>query len=261
MAIQPVESASLPDIREIGTENRPADTGAFARMLGACAAKKKTVGNGPEKVAETAELLRLEMMKCAVSLAGNGPEPAAAYGSDAVQAFLTQYSDMSQKTDTAGSILPGADETDEVNLDQQATVTFGAEPVTGGAATPYDAIIRNAANRYGVQEGLIKAVIKMESGFNPRAVSHAGARGLMQLMPATAAGLGVRDSFDPEQNIMAGTRFLRDLLEKYGGDMDSALAAYNWGPGNVDRNHGAFLPRETREYLVKVKKYYSQFIA
>jgi soluble lytic murein transglycosylase-like protein len=121
-------------------------------------------------------------------------------------------------------------------------------------------MIKNAANRYGVQEGLIKAVIKMESDFNPKAVSHAGARGLMQLMPSTAAGLGVKDAFDPAQNIMAGTRFLRDLLNRYGGDLDATLAAYNWGPGNVDRSHGAFLPRETREYLVKVKKYYSQFV-
>ncbi|QOX80715.1 lytic transglycosylase domain-containing protein [Trichlorobacter lovleyi] len=120
--------------------------------------------------------------------------------------------------------------------------------------------ISKASQRYGVDAGLIKAVIKAESNFNPRAVSSAGAQGLMQLMPATARGLGVSNSFDPEQNVMAGTRFLKGLLDRYNGDLDSALAAYNWGPGNVDRRPDR-LPRETREYLVKVKQYYSAFTA
>jgi soluble lytic murein transglycosylase-like protein len=118
--------------------------------------------------------------------------------------------------------------------------------------------IAKAAQRYGVDAGLIKAVIKAESNFNPRAVSSAGAQGLMQLMPATARGLGVSNAFDPEQNVMAGTRFLKGLLDRYNGDLDAALAAYNWGPGNVDRKPDR-LPRETRDYLVKVKQYYSAF--
>jgi soluble lytic murein transglycosylase-like protein len=82
----------------------------------------------------------------------------------------------------------------------------------------------------------------------------------MQLMPGTARSLGVTDSFDPEQNIMGGTRFLRDLLNRYNGDLDSTLAAYNWGPGNVDKRPDR-MPRETREYLVRVKQLYSSYIA
>jgi soluble lytic murein transglycosylase-like protein len=121
-----------------------------------------------------------------------------------------------------------------------------------------DPIIANASKRYGVDAGLIKAVIKAESDFNPQAVSHAGARGLMQLMPATARSLGVSDSFDPEQNVMAGTRFLSDMLRRYNGNVDSALAAYNWGPGNVDKRPDR-LPRETRDYLVRVNQLYSSY--
>jgi soluble lytic murein transglycosylase-like protein len=121
-----------------------------------------------------------------------------------------------------------------------------------------DHIISKASNRYGVDAGLIKAVIKAESDFNPQAVSHAGASGLMQLMPSTARSLGVNDSFDPEQNVMGGTRFLKDMLQRYNGNVDSALAAYNWGPGNVDKRPD-HLPRETRDYLVRVKQLYATY--
>ena len=133
-----------------------------------------------------------------------------------------------------------------------------AAPSASGSGTDPSiaAVIGRASHRYGVEESLIKAVIQVESNFKPTAVSPAGAQGLMQLMPATAAGLGVTDSFNPEQNVMAGTRFLKDLLNRYGGDLDKALAAYNWGPGNVDRGKSR-LPPETREYLVKVKKLYA----
>lgn len=82
----------------------------------------------------------------------------------------------------------------------------------------------------------------------------------MQLMPATARGLGVNNAFDPEQNVMGGTKFLKDLLNRYKGDLDAALAAYNWGPGNVDRRPER-LPRETRDYLVRVKQLYASYSA
>ncbi len=120
-------------------------------------------------------------------------------------------------------------------------------------------IIGRAAERSGVEPALLKAVIKAESSFKPDAVSPAGAEGLMQLMPGTARDLGVTDSFDPEQNVMGGARYLGGLLKKYDGDLDRALAAYNWGPGNVDRKGIEVLPSETRNYLAKVKGFYREF--
>jgi soluble lytic murein transglycosylase-like protein len=115
-------------------------------------------------------------------------------------------------------------------------------------------LIKEAARRHQVPEGLIKAVIKVESDFNPRATSHAGAMGLMQLMPGTARDLGVRCAYNPAENIEGGTRFLRDLLDRYGGNVPMALAAYNWGPGNLES--GRSLPRETRNYLEAVGRLY-----
>jgi soluble lytic murein transglycosylase-like protein len=133
------------------------------------------------------------------------------------------------------------------------SVAAASRPTRVDAPADLDAIISRAARAHGVEEGLIRSVIRTESAFNPRAVSPAGAQGLMQLMPGTARDLGVNNPFDPEQNVMAGTRYLRQLLDRYQGDLDRSLAAYNWGMGNVDRHGMERLPRETRDYLVRVK--------
>jgi len=117
----------------------------------------------------------------------------------------------------------------------------------------YAGSIDRAARRYDVDSGLIRAVILTESCFNPRAVSRVGAKGLMQLMPATARMLGVRDVFDPEQNIDGGVRYLRMMLDEFDQDTTLALAAYNAGPQAV-KKYGRNIPpyRETQNYVRKI---------
>lgn len=135
-------------------------------------------------------------------------------------------------------------------------------PDANGSSSAFDELINAAGQKYGVAPSLIKSVIQTESSFHPHAVSSAGAKGLMQLMDGTAQGLGVTDSFDPAQNIDAGTRFLSYLLRKYDGNISVALAAYNAGPGRVERlgisNEQELaakyeqLPQETQNYVRKV---------
>jgi soluble lytic murein transglycosylase-like protein len=116
--------------------------------------------------------------------------------------------------------------------------------------TLVDRAIRSASRRHGIEEALIRAVIHVESGFDPNAVSHKGATGLMQLMPATARRFGVRDARDPVQNIHGGTQYLRVLLDLFGGDLKLALAGYNAGEGAVLKYQRRVPPyQETREYV------------
>jgi len=117
-------------------------------------------------------------------------------------------------------------------------------------------LVREASDRHKVDPALVRAVIETESNWNPKAYSHKGAGGLMQLIPTTAQRYGAYDVFDPQQNIDAGVKYLRTLLERYNGNLDLALAAYNAGEGAVDRAHGVPGFRETRDYVQKVQNAY-----
>lgn len=120
-------------------------------------------------------------------------------------------------------------------------------------------LLAEASQQYSLEPALLAAVIEVESGFNPNAVSPAGAKGLMQLMDATARGLGVTDSYDPQQNILGGARFLRQLLDRYKGDIRLALAAYNAGSGTVERYGGIPPYPETQRFVSKVLESAARF--
>jgi soluble lytic murein transglycosylase-like protein len=147
---------------------------------------------------------------------------------------------------------------DEVVAIEPEEVFTSSRPAADAAKAPFRALIEAAAARYRVDADLITSVIATESNFDPHAVSRRNARGLMQLLPKTAASLGVRNIFDPSENIDGGTRYLRDLLQRYNNDLALTLAAYNAGPERV-RQYGRVPPfNETAAYVRRVQRAYQQ---
>lgn len=127
------------------------------------------------------------------------------------------------------------------------------------AAAPVEQLVNANAGRYGVDPALVKAIIANESGFDPNATSKTGAQGLMQLEPQTASSLGVTDAYDPRQNIWGGTRYIRNLLDRFHGDLPLAVAAYNAGPEAVERYGGIPPYAETQNYVQNVLASYQKY--
>ncbi|HEX8102028.1 MAG TPA: lytic transglycosylase domain-containing protein [Solirubrobacteraceae bacterium] len=141
----------------------------------------------------------------------------------------------------------------------QSAAAPAAPRGAAGGESQYDGLIQQAAQRNGVDPALLKGLIRQESNFDPDAGSPAGAQGLCQLMPGTAAGLGVSDLRDPAQSIEGGAKYLRQQLDAFGGDVTKALAAYNAGPGAVQRYGGVPPYAETQNYVRQVQAYAAQY--
>lgn len=171
------------------------------------------------------------------------------------QALIDQINAQAAERAAAKKASSAADGDFSSTLDE-ASRTYASENLTlTDCSADLNSIFEEAASTFGVSVNLLKSIARAESNFNPNAVSHAGAVGIMQLMPATAASLGVSNSYDPRENIMGGAKLISQLLSKYNGNTSLALAAYNAGSGNVDKYGGIPPFTETQNYVKKVLSY------
>jgi len=189
--------------------------------------------------------------------AARTPDRAGAEGSVATPASLSEVKKDSvvAKQGRAEKLAEAAGLQSGPRSAQASRRVFGRVPSDNASGEVIERSIQKAAARYSLSPGLIRGVIRAESNFQADAVSSAGAKGLMQLMPETAGDLGVTKPFDIQQNIDGGSRYLRQMLDRFGGNLKLALAAYNAGPGAVEKYEGRVPYAETQEYVKRVLRF------
>lgn len=178
---------------------------------------------------------------------------------ESLQSTLQRIAEIRGRFEPAPAAMPNQSDATGSAFNAALSQAMGNYGSAAPVPADLESMIQGQAAEQGVDANLIKAVIKNESNFNPRAVSSVGAQGLMQLMPGTAAGLGVQNSFNPAQNIEGGAKYLKGLLNKYNQSVPMALAAYNAGPGAVDKYHGIPPYQETTRYVQKVMQSYQAY--
>jgi soluble lytic murein transglycosylase-like protein len=186
----------------------------------------------------------------------------ASYGAPATpvapQTDPGAFAALVRATLASQGVKPGADADGIPYAGNAPSVTAPNAP-SPVAPEEIERLVSANSATWNVDPSLIKAIIANESGFNANATSNAGAQGLMQLMPGTASGLGVTDSYDPAQNVWGGTRYLRGLLDRFGGNMELAVAAYNAGPGAVEKYSGVPPYAQTQNYVQNVLSSYEKY--
>jgi len=207
-----------------------------------------------KRMAITTGLIRTTLVFCAIFFAslfakGASGQIAKVVDDDGRQFFVNAEPRVTAK-------LTASRPRTNIYLPAESSFAGRSRPAVEIGRDGVEKIVREASDRHRVDPALVRAVIETESNWNPKAYSHKGAGGLMQLIPTTAQRYGAYDVFDPQQNIDAGVKHLKWLLERYNGNLDLALAAYNAGEGAVDRVHGVPAYRETRNYVQRVQNAY-----
>ncbi len=213
---------------------------SFETLLGAATTSALSAQTAPREENALARLANLQLLQGLF-------DPNLGFSEDSLSALLRMTARRFEMTPAVSQKL-------DLYASAPREYPSSLPTSTQSSREQIEQLIDGVAQQVSLAPELIRSVVGTESNFRPDAVSSAGAQGLMQLMPATARELEVTDSFDPQQNLLGGSRYLKQLLNKYDGDLDHALAAYNWGPGNVDRKGLGQMPQETRDYLVKVKQ-------
>jgi soluble lytic murein transglycosylase-like protein len=197
------------------------------------------------------------LLVLSLALTGSSVVPRAARGQ-----IATTISDdgrrlfVNAEPPVTAKLTPNKSANKAIYLTSEISFTGLDRPAMSLDRDGTEKLVREAAERHNVDPALVRAVIETESNWNPMAKSRKGAMGLMQLIPSTAIRFGVNDAFSPKQNVDAGVHYLKMLLERYSGNLDLALAAYNAGEGAVDRAHGVPAYRETRNYVQRVQDAY-----